>query len=64
MLLLLFGVTAFIKPHGIIMAGTTGIGLAISRFFPVDTATAVLILNMFMLLLGLLVLGKNSFSQR
>ncbi|MDE7187794.1 MAG: YitT family protein, partial [Lachnospiraceae bacterium] len=59
--LVAFLVTAFIKSHGIIMAGTTGIGLAISRFFPVDTATAVLILNVFMLLLGLLVLGKKFF---
>ena len=59
--LLAFLVTAFIAPHGIIMAGTTGIGLALSRFLPIDTAVAVLILNILMLLLGLAVLGKKFF---
>lgn len=54
-------VTAFVRPHGIIMAGTTGIALALNRFFSIDTALAVLILNLLMLLLGLVVLGKTFF---
>lgn len=59
--ILAFIVTAFIEPHSIIAAGTTGIGLALNRFFSIDTALAVLILNILMLLLGLVVLGKNFF---
>lgn len=56
-----FLVAAFVSPHGIIMAGTTGIALALNRFFLIDTALAVLILNVLMLLLGLIVLGKKFF---
>lgn len=56
-----FLVTAFVSPHGIIMAGTTGIALALNRFFLIDTALVVLILNILMLLLGLVVLGKKFF---
>lgn len=58
---LAFIVAAFIDPHGIIAAGTTGIGLALNQFFSIDTALAVLILNVLMLLLGLVVLGKKFF---
>lgn len=59
--LVAFLVTAFISPHGIIMAGTTGIGLMLNRFFSVDAAGAVLALNILMLLLGFAVLGKKFF---
>lgn len=59
--LLAFLVAAFISPHGIIMAGTTGIGLALCKFLPVDTAIVVLALNVLMLLLGLFTLGKKFF---
>lgn len=59
--LLAFLVAAFVKPHGIIAAGTTGISLALARFLPVDVALAVLLLNLLMLLLGLIVLGKKFF---
>lgn len=60
-MLLAFLVAAFISPHGIIMAGTTGIGLALCKFLPVDTAIVVLVLNVLMLLLGLFTLGKKFF---
>lgn len=59
--LLAFLVAAFVSPHGIIMAGTTGIGLALCKFLPVDTAIVVLALNILMLLLGLFALGKKFF---
>ncbi len=59
--LLAFLVAAFIIPHDIIMGGTTGIAIVLSRFLPVDTATLVLIQNIFLLLLGLIVLGKKFF---
>lgn len=59
--LLAFLVAAFVSPHGIIMAGTTGIGLALCKFLPVDTTIVVLALNILMLLLGLFALGKKFF---
>ena len=59
--LLAFLVSAFIIPHGIIMGGTTGIAIVLSRALPVDTAVIVLILNMGLLFTGLFVLGKKFF---
>lgn len=59
--LLAFLVAAFVIPHGIIMGGTTGIAIILSRFFPADTALAVLVLNLAMLALGAAVLGKKFF---
>lgn len=59
--LLAFLVAAFVSPHGIIMAGTTGIGLALCKFLPVDTTIVVLALNILMLLLGLFALEKKFF---
>ena len=57
--LLAFLVAAFVIPHDIIMGGTTGIGIVMSKLIPqIDVPTFVLILNILMLLLGLIVLGK------
>lgn len=57
--LLAFLVAAFVIPHDIIMGGTTGIGIVMSKLIPqIDVPMFVLILNILMLLLGLLVLGK------
>ncbi len=60
--LLAFGIAAFILPHNILSDGTTGIGIALSHIFPkFDPAIAILALNMLLLLIGLLVLGKKFF---
>ncbi len=60
--LLAFGVAAFILPQDILSDGTTGIGIALHRMFPgFDPAVAILILNVVLLLIGLLVLGKKFF---
>ncbi len=59
--LLAFLVAAFVIPHGIIMGGTTGIAIVLNRFLGMDTSDTVLILNLAMLLLGALVLGKKFF---
>ena len=60
--LLAFGVAAFILPHNILSDGTTGIGIALGHAFPgFDPALAILILNIVLLLIGLLVLGKKFF---
>ena len=59
--LLAFLVAAFIIPHNIIMGGTTGIALVIGRFFPVDTALIVFLQNIFLLVLGLIIIGRKLF---
>ena len=56
--LLAFAVAAFIIPHETIMGGATGAGIILTRSIPVDTATAVLILNLLALALGWAALGK------
>ena len=58
---LAFLVAAFVIPHDIIMGGTTGIGIVLSGLFPVGTAEIVLVLNLTLLFVGLLVLGKKFF---
>ncbi|MBR3234396.1 MAG: YitT family protein [Atopobiaceae bacterium] len=60
--LLAFLVAAFIIPHGIIMGGTTGIGIVLGNMFPqLDVATVVLVLNVALLLFGRVVLGRKFF---
>lgn len=64
---LAFMVAAFIMPFSdqIIMGGTTGISIFITRLlpegFPLDAATIILILNVSLLIFGLFVLGKKFF---
>ena len=60
-LLLAFNVAAFIIPHDFIMGGTTGIGMVLEEMLPFETATIILILNMFLLCFGGIVLGKQFF---
>ena len=60
--ILAFLVAAFIIPHDIIMGGTTGIGIVLNRAFPsLDISVFVLILNLLLLVLGLVVLGRKFF---
>lgn len=56
---LAFLVAAFVIPHDIIMGGTTGIGIVLARITGWDTAAFVLILNLLLLLLGRIVLGRQ-----
>ena len=58
---LAFLVTAFIIPHDIIMGGTTGIALVLGKFFPINTALAVFVLNTILLIMGLIIIGKKLF---
>ncbi|MGF7019050.1 uncharacterized membrane-anchored protein YitT (DUF2179 family) [Lachnospiraceae bacterium PF1-21] len=58
-LILAFTVVAFISPKGIIMGGATGIGLAISHYFPINLSVVILILNGIFFILGALILGKK-----
>lgn len=58
---LAFGVAAFIIPKNILMGGTTGIGILLSKIIPVETSLIVLILNVILLIAGLFILGKKFF---
>ena len=59
--LLAFLVAAFVLPHDIIMGGTTGIGIVLSKVTGHDTALFVFLLNVGLLIFGLFVLGKTFF---
>ena len=60
--LLAFLVAAFIIPHDIVMGGTTGIGILLNRLFPsLDISLMVLVMNVILLIVGWLVLGKKFF---
>jgi len=59
--LLAFAVAAFIIPDDIIMGGTTGIAIVVAKLFHIDTALLVLIMNIILLLLGLIIIGKKLF---
>lgn len=52
-------VSVFIVPNGILMGGSTGIGLSIDHFFSVDLSLAVFVINVGLFLLGAAVLGKH-----
>ena len=59
--LLAFDIAAFVIPHDIIMGGTTGIGIVLSKTTKIDTAVFVLILNVLLLFVGMFLLGKEFF---
>lgn len=52
-------VKLFLLPSGLITGGTTGIALTINHYFSVPISLFVLCFNILMLLVGLLVLGKQ-----
>lgn len=56
--LLALTVAAFMIPHDILMGGTSGIGITVSRFWPeMDVAVVILVLNIVLLVTGGLILG-------
>ena len=58
--ILAFLVAAFIIPHGILMGGTTGIGIVLNHVFPkIDVSILILALNIVLLLLGWWILGRK-----
>ena len=58
--LLAFLVVAFVIPHDIVLGGTTGIGIVIQRLAPnIDVSYIILGLNVVLLLLGRLALGRK-----
>lgn len=60
--LLAFLVAAFIIPHNIVMGGTTGIAIVLHRFFPIfEVSYYVFGMNVILLILGLIFLGRKMF---
>lgn len=54
------GAAFFVVPNGLVVGGTTGIGVFVRHFFPdVSISMIVLILNIVLFTLGFLFLGKN-----
>ena len=54
-----FGVAVFAVPSDLIVGGATGLSLIIEQFVSVNYATIVFGINMVMLIIGVLVLGKK-----
>lgn len=54
-----FSVAAFVVPHGILMGGSTGIGLAITHYLPLSLSMVIFIINMTLFLIGTFALGKK-----
>ena len=62
--LLAFLVAAFVIPHDIIMGGTTGIGIVLSKLVPgMDVSLFILILNLLLLKLQLKNLKQKIMKQ-
>ncbi|MEG0275581.1 MAG: YitT family protein [Coprobacillus sp.] len=57
--ILAFGVASFAVPANLIIGGASGLSLIICQVIPLDLATMVFVINMFMLVLGFFVLGKK-----
>ncbi len=54
-----FAVVAFVKPHGIIMGGATGLALALEHYFNTDLSVTLAIINIILYIFGIFFLGKK-----
>ena len=59
--LITLSVLLFIRPTGIILGGSTGIGLSLSHYFGLDTVWGIAAANGLFLLMGTLAKGKTLF---
>ncbi|MCD7949107.1 MAG: YitT family protein [Erysipelotrichaceae bacterium] len=57
--ILAFGYAVFAIPANLIVGGATGIALTLEKLSNIDYTTIVLIINIMMLILGFIFLGKN-----
>ena len=57
--LLALGVSAFVVPHDFVSTGVTGISLFFNHFFNTNLELGVTIINVIMLIMGFLLLGKR-----
>ncbi|MBR3145996.1 MAG: YitT family protein [Bacilli bacterium] len=54
-----FSYNIFIAPNGIVPGGVGGIAIIINKLFNIDNAITIFILNIFLLILSLILLGKE-----
>ena len=52
-------VTGFIRPHGIILGGATGLGLLITHYVNMKLSVVVMIINVVLLLIAYITMGKK-----
>ncbi|QAT43510.1 YitT family protein [Aminipila luticellarii] len=58
-LILAFSVACFIRPHGIIMGGATGLSLTLEHYLGLNLSVALTCLNIALFFLGFFFLGKK-----
>lgn len=52
-------VTGFIRPHGIILGGATGLGLLITHYIDIKLSVVVMFINVALLLIAYITMGKK-----
>lgn len=57
------GINMFLGPHHIAAGGVSGLGILLESALGFDRAMVILVLNIIMLVLALVFLGKNLFSK-
>ncbi|MBE6034869.1 MAG: YitT family protein [Clostridiales bacterium] len=58
-IILAFTVACFIRPHGIIMGGATGLSLTLEHYLNINLSFSLIVLNILLFLLGFFFLGKK-----
>ena len=58
-LLFAVSVTGFIRPHGIILGGATGLGLLVTHYVDMKLSVVVMIINVVLLLIAYITMGKK-----
>ena len=58
-LLFAIAVTGFIRPHGIILGGATGLGLLITHYVSIKLSVVVMFINVILLLIAFITMGKQ-----
>lgn len=58
-----FSVSFFLEPNNLVIGGVTGIGIVMKELLNRDTALIIFIINMALLLVGLIFLGKEFFVK-
>lgn len=62
-LLLAASINLFLAPHHIAAGGVSGIGILVEYAFGINIATTVMVLNVFMLVLAFIFLGRAVFTK-
>lgn len=58
-----FAFSFFIEPHNLVIGGVSGLGIILKSLWKFDTSFIILALNLILLLIGLMFLGKEFFLK-